>query len=95
MRAYSMKKGAITGCGHCPELPGSQWRDGARGAISGYPVIVAYGMVYATSGAASMTHPGNALLAFELSEDADLLAGVLLEPRARRPWQTPTRAPFL
>ncbi len=65
MRAYSMKKGTILwDVDTAQSYPAVNGVTALGGAISGYPVIVAYGMVYVTSGAASMTHPGNALLAF-------------------------------
>jgi hypothetical protein len=34
------------------------------GQVSGYPVVVAENLVFVTSGASSMGHPGNALLVF-------------------------------
>jgi polyvinyl alcohol dehydrogenase (cytochrome) len=65
MRAYSMKDGAIVwDIDTAKSYPAVNGVTAVGGAISGYPVIVAGGMVYVTSGAASMTHPGNALLAF-------------------------------
>lgn len=67
MRAYSMKGGAILwDVDTAKSYPAVNGSTALGGAISGYPVIVANGMVYVTSGAASMTHPGNALLAFEV-----------------------------
>jgi polyvinyl alcohol dehydrogenase (cytochrome) len=65
MRAYAAKDGAIVWDIDTAETVDAVNKvKGTGGAISGYPVIVAGGMVYVTSGAASMTHPGNALLAF-------------------------------
>jgi polyvinyl alcohol dehydrogenase (cytochrome) len=65
MRAYSTKDGTVVwDVDTAKSYPAVNGVTALGGAISGYPVIVAYGMVYVTSGAASMTHPGNALLAF-------------------------------
>jgi len=65
MRAYSMTDGAIVwDIDTAKSFRAINGVNAAGGAIGGYPVIVAHGMVYVTSGAASMTHPGNALLAF-------------------------------
>lgn len=65
MRAYSMKDGTIVwDVDTAKSYHAINGVTAVGGAISGYPVIVAHGMVYITSGAASMTHPGNALLAY-------------------------------
>jgi polyvinyl alcohol dehydrogenase (cytochrome) len=65
MRAYSMKDGAIVwDVDTAQTYQAVNGVAASGGAIGGYPITVAHGMVYVTSGAASMTHPGNALLAF-------------------------------
>ncbi len=65
MRAYSMNDGTIVwDVDTAKSYPAVNGVTALGGAIGGYPVIVADGMVYVTSGATSMTHPGNALLAF-------------------------------
>ncbi len=67
MRAYAMKDGAIVwDVDTSGSVEAVNKVKATGGAISGYPVIVAGGMVYVVSGAASMTHPGNALLAFSV-----------------------------
>jgi polyvinyl alcohol dehydrogenase (cytochrome) len=67
MRAYAMKDGAIVwDVDTSGTVSAVNKVKATGGAISGYPVIVAGGMVYVVSGAASMTHPGNALLAFSV-----------------------------
>jgi len=65
MRAYAMKDGAIVW-----DFDTAKSYDAVNGvkanggAVGGYPVIVSGGTLFVTSGAASMTHPGNVLLAF-------------------------------
>lgn len=67
MRAYAAKDGAIVwDVDTARTVDAVNNAKATGGAISGYPVIVSAGMVYVTSGAASMTHPGNALLAFSV-----------------------------
>ena len=67
MRAYAMKDGAIVwDVDTAGSVQAVNKVTASGGAISGYPVIVSGGMVYVVSGAASMTHPGNALLAFSV-----------------------------
>ncbi|HLG89301.1 MAG TPA: PQQ-binding-like beta-propeller repeat protein [Alphaproteobacteria bacterium] len=67
MRAYATKDGAIVwDVDTAKTYSAVNGVKAEGGAISGYPVIVSGGMVYVTSGAASMTHPGNALLAFSV-----------------------------
>jgi len=67
MRAYAMKDGAVVwDVDTSGSVQAVNKAKATGGAISGYPVIVAGGMVYVVSGAASMTHPGNALLAFSV-----------------------------
>jgi polyvinyl alcohol dehydrogenase (cytochrome) len=71
VRAYAMKDGAIVW-----DVDTAQSFDAVNhvtatgGAVSGYPVIVADRTLFVTSGAGSLTHPGNALLAFAVPENA-------------------------
>ncbi len=67
LRAYAMRDGAIVwDVDTAGSVQAVNKAKASGGAISGYPVIVSGGMVYVVSGAASMTHPGNALLAFSV-----------------------------
>ena len=67
MRAYAMKDGTIVwDVDTAGSVQAVNKVKATGGAIGGYPVIVSGGMVYVVSGAASMTHPGNALLAFSV-----------------------------
>jgi polyvinyl alcohol dehydrogenase (cytochrome) len=67
MRAYAANDGAIVWDVDTAKTVNAVNKVKATGgAVSGYSVIVSGGMVYVTSGAASMTHPGNALLAFSV-----------------------------
>jgi polyvinyl alcohol dehydrogenase (cytochrome) len=67
MRAYATASGAIVwDVDTAKSVMAVNKVTAVGGAISGYPVIVTDGMVYVTSGAASMTHPGNALLAYSV-----------------------------
>jgi polyvinyl alcohol dehydrogenase (cytochrome) len=65
MRAYGMADGKVLwDTDTARQFDAVNGVKAAGGAISGYAVIVTGGAVIVTSGAASMTHPGNALLAF-------------------------------
>jgi polyvinyl alcohol dehydrogenase (cytochrome) len=65
MRAYATRDGAIVwDVDTANSFDAVNGVKANGGAVSGYPVIVADGTVFVTSGAGSLTHPGNALLAF-------------------------------
>jgi polyvinyl alcohol dehydrogenase (cytochrome) len=69
IRAYQAETGAImwdfdTG----REFQAVNGVKATGGAVSGFPVTVANGRVFVTSGAVSLTHPGNALLAFSVDK---------------------------
>jgi polyvinyl alcohol dehydrogenase (cytochrome) len=65
MRAYAMTGGAIVwDVDTANSFAAVNGVKAIGGAVSGYPVIVADGALFVTSGAGSLTHPGNALLAF-------------------------------
>lgn len=69
MRAYAMKDGAIIwDVDTARVFSAVNGVTATGGAISGYPVVVVDGTVFVTSGAGSLTHPGNALLAFAVPE---------------------------
>jgi polyvinyl alcohol dehydrogenase (cytochrome) len=69
MRAYAMRDGAIVwDVDTAKSFAAVNGVTATGGAVSGYPVIVADSTVFVTSGAGSLTHPGNALLAFAVPD---------------------------
>jgi polyvinyl alcohol dehydrogenase (cytochrome) len=69
MRAYAMTDGAIVwDVDTARSFAAVNGVKATGGAVSGYPVIVADSTVFVTSGAGSLTHPGNVLLAFAVPE---------------------------
>ncbi|MBV6417594.1 MAG: Polyvinylalcohol dehydrogenase [Steroidobacteraceae bacterium] len=50
------------------------------GQLGGYPVVVAHGAVYVTSGASAMGRPGNALLVYAINGKAAVTGGTDVRP---------------